>query len=52
MEITNVFGTLLFRSEITNNRTEFDISGMSNGIYFIHLNDLKGNSVVKKIVKQ
>ena len=50
IEVLDVFGRRIFYSE--KNPTEINISDFNNGIYFIRISDSKGNSVVKKIVKQ
>lgn len=49
IEVFDVFGRRIFYSE--RNQTEINISEFTNGIYFVQLIDSKGNSVVKKIVK-
>jgi hypothetical protein len=52
IEISDVFGNIIYCSEINNTFSEIDLSGFPSNIYFVKLNDRKGNYVVKKIVKQ
>lgn len=49
IEVTDVFGRRIFYSE--KNQSEINMSNFMNGIYFVRLIDSKGNSVVKKIIK-
>jgi Secretion system C-terminal sorting domain len=51
IEITNVLGKQLYSATKNNIQTELNISNFINGVYFIRLTDLKGNTVVKKIIK-
>ncbi|MBA3705515.1 MAG: T9SS type A sorting domain-containing protein [Bacteroidetes bacterium] len=52
VEITDVLGKIIYKSEIKNTTTEINLSNAMPGIYFVRLNDVKGNNVVKKIVKE
>jgi hypothetical protein len=52
LEITDILGNTILKSEIKNETTDVDLSGQSNGIYFVKTFDSKGSVVVKKIVKQ
>jgi hypothetical protein len=52
LEITDVLGKTIYKSEIKNRSAEIDLSDKLPGIYFVRLSDLEGNSVVKKIVKE
>lgn len=52
IKVTDVFGKQVYFSKINKSETEINISNLTNGIYFVRLSDLKGNSVVKKIVKE
>ena len=52
IEITDVLGKIIYQSELKNKSNEIDLSDKFSGIYFVRLSDSKGNSVVKKIVKQ
>lgn len=49
IEVMDVFGRRMLYSE--KNQTEINISDFKNGVYFIRLSDSKGNSCVKKIIK-
>lgn len=49
IEVLDIFGRRIYYSE--KNQTEINISTFTNGIYFVRLIDSKGNSVVKKIIK-
>lgn len=52
IEIRNALGELIYiKTAIQANGPTIDFSNFSNGIYFVRLNDSKGNSIVKKIVK-
>ena len=52
LEITDILGNTILKSEIKNETIDFDLSGQSDGIYFVKTIDSKGSFVVKKIVKQ
>jgi len=52
LEITDVLGNLILKSEINKEATVIDLSDKLNGIYFVKISDSTGNVVVKKIVKQ
>ena len=52
IEITNVLGEVILKSQIVNQRMEINLSEQKNGIYFIRVYDKEGNSVVQKIIKQ
>lgn len=49
IEVLDVFGRKIYYSE--KNQTEINISEFTNGVYFVRLIDSKGNSIVKKIIK-
>jgi len=51
-EITNILGETILKSKINSNKIEIDLSEYVNGIYFVKVVDDKGNSGVKKIIKQ
>ncbi|MBA3705514.1 MAG: T9SS type A sorting domain-containing protein [Bacteroidetes bacterium] len=51
-EITDVLGSVILKSEIKNETTEMDLSAQSKGIYFVKISDTKGNSIIKKIIKE
>ena len=53
IQITNESGQLMLQKDYqTSNELTFDVSSYPEGIYFIRLSDVKGNSAVKKIVKK
>ncbi len=52
LEITDILGNTILKSEIKNETIDIDLSGQSDGIYFVKTIDSKGSFVVKKIVKQ
>ena len=52
IEISNVLGRTIHRSELKDKITEIDISTEIPGIYFVRISDGKGNVVIKKIVKE
>jgi hypothetical protein len=52
VEVTNLLGTIIKKSEIKNGSFELDLSNESQGIYFVRVSDNKGKSVVRKVVKQ
>lgn len=52
IEIRNSLGDLIHKkTDIQANGPTIDFSDFANGIYFVRLIDSKGNSVVKKIIK-
>ncbi len=51
IEITDVLGKIIYQSDVKNKYTEIDLSDKLEGIYFVRLFDERGNSVVKKIIK-
>jgi hypothetical protein len=51
IEVMDVLGNKILRSEIKNETTEVDLSDHQSGIYFVRITDPKGNFAVKKIVK-
>lgn len=50
-ELKNMLGQTVFTSKFSN-KINIDLSNFDNGIYFVRVMDEKGNSVVKKIIKQ
>ena len=52
IEITDVLGNLILKSEINKESILIDLSDKLNGIYFVKIIDSKENIVVKKVVKQ
>jgi hypothetical protein len=52
IEITDVLGNIIMKSEIKNESVQLDLSDQSKGIYFVRISDEKGNLIVKKIVKE
>ena len=47
--IFNAVGQMVLFVENTN---EIDVENLSEGLYFVKISDMKGNSIVKKIVKR
>ena len=52
IEITDVFGKMTYHTVIKNKMTELDLSDQTAGVYFVRINDKKGNILVKKIIKE
>jgi len=52
LEITDVTGREAYKSHITSQKTEIDLSGQPKGIYFVKASDAEGNFAVKKIIVQ
>lgn len=51
LQIYNILGEKIYQSEITNPKSEIDLSNQANGIYFIKISD--GKTILsKKIIKQ
>ncbi len=50
IEIYNVVGKMVFKSEITNSKSEIDLSKESSGIYFMHFITNKGRETQKIIL--
>jgi hypothetical protein len=49
--IYNVLGEVILSQEISNDKTEIDVSSETNGIYFLRITSEYG-SITKRIVKQ
>jgi hypothetical protein len=52
IEICNVLGTVVYRSETDIHMVELDLSELPSNVYFLRLYNKKGVSFVRKIVKQ
>ncbi len=52
LEIRNELGQIVSKESNLEIGSRINISGLSPGIYFVRLSDSKGNSVIKKIVKE
>jgi hypothetical protein len=50
--IADIFGNDVWHSKISSNSFEIDLNGIPAGIYFVRLSDSKGNSLMRKIIKQ
>jgi len=48
VQVFNLLGKEVIQSEIKNN--SLDVSSLSNGIYMLKINSVKGNSITKKII--
>ncbi len=51
LEILNTIGQVILIRKITNNIEQIDLSGLSDGIYFVKLQS-ENNKIVRKIIKQ
>lgn len=47
----DINGKVIQQFKATGNKIDFDLSGVSAGVYMVQIND-KGNRIVKKVVKQ
>lgn len=52
VEITDVLGAVIYKTELKDKTSKIDLSTEIPGIYFVRISDSKGNFVVKKIVKE
>ena len=53
IEVIGMLGQIIYRNKVSGTFFKsIDFSDFNNGIYFVRLSDTKGNSVVKKVVKQ
>lgn len=52
IEVMDVLGNKILKSEIKSESTEIDLSDEIPGIYFVRISDSKGNFTMKKIVKE
>jgi hypothetical protein len=53
VEVMDILGNILIsKNNAGNNSCELDLSGLAADIYFVRMEDAKGNYYVKKIVKQ
>jgi hypothetical protein len=52
IEISDVLGNQVFKSQVTSHKEEIDLSSHPKGIYFVKVMDKKGNFGVKKIILQ
>lgn len=50
MEVYNSIGQQVFKEEITNQHSSFDLHHLNEGIYFVKISYPNGMSVVKKVV--
>lgn len=51
IQITDVLGKIIYQVELKNKSPEIDLSEKLAGVYFVRLSDSKGNSVVRKLIK-
>lgn len=49
--VSDVNGKVIRRFNASGNRVDFDLSSVTNGVYFIQVHD-NGNTIIKKVVKQ
>lgn len=51
LEILNIVGQIVFTEKLNNSIEQVDLSGLSNGVYFVKLQSAS-NTIVRKIIKQ
>lgn len=52
VEMIDIMGRSVFKSKPENEQVNIDLSNDFNGVYMVKITDKKGNSIVKKVVKQ
>ena len=53
VEVYNILGECVFKSEIINTESEINISSLSNGIYLLRITDNNNSSVyTQRVIKQ
>ena len=52
VDITDVLGNSILKTEVKNGTIEMDLIDHPSGIYFVRISDPAGNFVVKKIIKE
>mgnify|MGYP000946450174 FL=1 len=50
--ITNTLGQVVLNDKITNTQSSFNVQHFVSGVYFVTVTDSKGNTSVKKIIKE
>ena len=52
VEVYNIVGQSVMTKKAEGNATTIDMSGLSSGLYFVHMMDQNGGCCVRKLLKQ
>ena len=52
VEVYNIVGQSVMNKNLEGNAITIDMSGLSSGLYFVHVMDQNGSCCVRKLLKQ